>query len=284
MEVPMRAASLFVVGLLVTSVTACSRRSGPDTEGLDAEAAALVSDNTDIDETEGDVEDGVEEPLSGAPAAEGAGGEVDLTADDAGLAEKARLNPGIFFQPAGCIVSTREANVVTHVFTDCTGPHGLVHFTGKVVSTWTHITNGAQVQHVAKGFQINGATVDHTVTIQYTKASGIYTKTRNGSSSGTTATGRAITHSANYVTVFDANTRCIQRDGSSETTVGARTVSRTIAGFERCGIGAMGCPKSGTITLARPRVNATLQFPGGAVVDITVNGRKFQRALTCNPS
>ncbi len=280
----MRAASLFVVGLIVTSVTACSNRSGPDTEGLDAEAAALVSDNTDTDETEGDVEDGIEDPLSGAAPIGAGGGEVDLTPDEGGLAEKARLNPGLFFKPAGCIVSARDANVVTHVFTDCTGPHGLVHFTGTVVSTWTRVANGAQVQHVAKAFQINGATVDHTVTIQYTKASGIYTKTRNGASSGATATGKTITHKASYVTVFDANTRCIERDGSSETTIGARTFSRTVAGFERCGVGSMGCPKSGTVTLARPRANVTLEFPGGQTVNITVNGRKFQRTLTCNAS
>src|SRR5687767_13680874 len=134
-EVTMRAASLFVAGLLVASVTACSDRSGPDTTGLDSEAAALVSDNTDTDETEGDVEDVSEDPLSGAAE----GGEVEVTADAGGLAEKARLNPGRFFQPAGCIVSTRDANVVTHVFTDCTGPRGLLHFTGTVVSTWSRL-------------------------------------------------------------------------------------------------------------------------------------------------
>lgn len=275
-------ASLFLVSALgLFVVVGCGgQRSGPDSEGLGAEASALVDDNTEVDETEGDLEDGVEDPLSGAPLS----GEVDTTLDGDALAEKARTNPGLYFKPAGCIVSTRAGNVVTHVFTDCTGPHGLVSFNGTVTSTWTRITNGAQVVHASKGFRINGATVDHTVTIQYTKLEGVYTKTRKGSSTGTTAKGRAITHSADYVTKFDANTRCITRDGSSQTTIGARNYSRSIAGYERCGIGSFGCPNSGEVTLDTPKLDVSLSFPGGAVVDVVVNGKNYRRALFCNAS
>jgi len=275
-------ASLFLLGTLALGVfVGCGgRQSGPDTEGLGSEASALVEDNTEVDETEGDIEDGVEDPLSGAPL----GGEVVTTADPDGLAESARSNPGIFFKPAGCITSTRVANVVTHEFKDCTGPHGLVSFNGTVISTWTKITNGAQVVHAAKGFRINGATVDHTVTIQYTKLSGVYTKTRKGTSTGTTAKGRAISHTADYVTTFDANTRCINRDGSSQTTIGARSYSRSIKDYERCGIGALGCPNSGSITIDTPKLDLSLTFPGGAVVDVIVNGKTYRRSLFCNAS
>jgi len=275
-------ASLFILATLgLGLVVGCGgQRSGPETEGIGAEASALVDDNTEVDETEADLEVGIEDPLSGAPL----GGEVDATLDVDGLAEKARTNPGIFFKPEGCIVSTRAANVVTHVFTNCTGPHGLVSFNGTVTSTWTRIANGAQVVHAAKGFKINGATIDHAVTIQYTKVAGVYTKTRKGASTGTTAKGRAINHTANYVTKFDANTRCINRDGSSQTTIGARSYSRSIAGYERCGIGALGCPNSGKIMLDTPRLDVSLSFPGGALVDINVNGKNYRRALFCDAS
>lgn len=275
-------ASLFVLSTLalVTVIGCGGRRSGPETEGLGSEASALVEDNTEVDETEGDLEDGVEEPLSGAPL----GDEVDATLDADSLAEKARTNPGIFFKPAGCIESTRTGSVVTHVFKGCTGPHGLVSFNGTVTSTWTKIANGARVVHAAKGFAINGATVDHSVTIDYTKIDGVYTKTRKGSSTGTTAKGRPIAHTADYVTKFDANTKCIKRDGSSQTTIGARSYSRSIKGYERCGIGSFGCPNSGTITLDTPRLDVSLAFPGGAVVDITVNGKSYRRGLLCSAS
>lgn len=275
-------ASLLILGTVGFGLfTGCAGQSSrTDTDGLDSETAALVADNEDVADTEEAVEVGIEEPLSGAPSPEA---EVDGADADA-LADRARTNPGIYFKPAGCIVSTRAANVVTHVFTDCTGPYGLRSYNGTVTSTWTKIANGAQVVHATKGFKINGATVDHTVTIQYTKVAGVYEKTRKGSLTGTTAKGNAIKHAADYVSKFDAGTRCITREGSSSSSVGAREWSRSIKGYERCGVGYLGCPKSGLITLDSPRRDVTLSFPGGASVDITVDGKKFRRSLLCNAS
>lgn len=282
----MRASLLLLAALGSAFVVGCGgHRSGPDTEGLDSESAALIEDNADVEGTEEEVELGVEESLSGGEPTEVA------ALEPADIAEKARLNPGIFFKPAGCIVSTREANVVTHVFTNCTGPHGMVSFNGTVKSTWTKLPNGAQVVHTSTGFKINGATVDHNATIQYTRVDGVFTKTRKGSLSGTTAKGRTIKHSADYVSTYDSSKsepssgsseRCVTRNGTSSTTVGLRAWSRTIKGFERCGIGLGGCPNSGTITLDTPRRDVSLSFPGGAAVDITIDGKKFRRPLFCN--
>lgn len=276
-------ASLLALGsLFALSAVGCGAHHGADTSGLDSESSALVDDNNETDDTEGDVESGMEEPLSGIAKA---GDPVQISATDvATVAEAARTNPGLFFQPAGCIISTRAANVVTHLFTDCTGPYGLAHFTGTVTSTWTKIPNGWEVTHTAKGFKLNGAQIDHTVTIDYTDVGGVYTKTRKGTTTGTTKNGKPISHTASYVTVVDTNTMCITRNGSSDTTIGAREFSRSISGYERCGLGLGGCPKSGTVTLTRPRLDVKLQFPGGAKVDITVNGREFERALFCNAS
>jgi hypothetical protein len=278
----MRASLAFAaLTLLALSQAACAGRKGVDTAGLDSESAALVSDNAEVDDTEGTVESGLEETLSGAPE----GGEVDLAAADPSVvAESARTNPGIFFKPASCITSTREGNVVTHVFKGCTGPYGLTSFDGTVTSTWTKIASGFQVVHATKGFHVDGAIVDHTVTIAYTKVAGVYTRTRKGSTTGTTAKGRAITHTADYVTTWDPASRCITRNGSSETTIGARELSRSITGYERCGVGFLGCPKSGTIELKRPRLDLVLSFPGGPSVDISVNGKSFHRELVCNES
>lgn len=278
----MRIASSLLLALLASSVVAvgCKDRSKTDTDGLGAEAAALVSDNDDADDAEAELEAGIEDPLSGAVS----GGEVDLSAAGDGAAEKARTNAGVFFQPAGCIVSTRAANVVTHVFTNCTGPWGMTSFNGTVVSTWSKTATGLQVVHAADDFRINGATVDHTVTIAYSKTGGVYTRTRKGTSTGTTAAGKAITHTADYVTTYDSISRCIKRDGAGQTTIGGASFSRSIKGFERCGIGLGGCPKSGLITLSRPKLDVSLAFPGGPKVDITVNGKTYHRGLLCNAS
>jgi hypothetical protein len=271
---------LFFAGsLLAVSVAGCSGKSNPTSEGLDSESAALVDDSMEVDDSETTVESGLEESLSGATAE---GAELDLTLDATTAAEAGRTNPGIFFKPAGCIVSTRAGNVITHTFTNCTGPNGYVGFNGVVTSTWSKITNGFEVVHATTGFKINGATINHTVTIDYTRVAGVYTRTRKGSTTGTTASGKPITHSADYVVTYDPAGSCITRNGASSTTIGDRAFSRSIKGWVRCGVGALGCPKSGTFTLTRgTRLNLVLEFPGGAVVDITINGKKYRRPLLC---
>ncbi|MBK7397943.1 MAG: hypothetical protein IPJ34_17005 [Myxococcales bacterium] len=263
---------LVAIGLLAVG---CAGKDASST--LSAEGQALVEDDAEASSSESDLESGLEEPLSGAAE----GGEVDLTATADTVAESGRKNPGIFFQPAGCIVSTRAANVVTHVFTSCTGPYGMTTFNGTVTSTWSKIDSGVQVAHSTKGFQINGATVDHDVTIKYTKVGGVYTRTRSGKSSGKTAKGRTIAHDADYVTVYDATSRCIKRDGSSSTTIGGAAFSRSIKGYERCGIGRLGCPKGGTFTLTRPKLSLVIQFLGGTRYDVVFNGDTYERNLIC---
>jgi hypothetical protein len=255
-------------------------RGRTDTDGLGSEAAALVADHDESEEVESEVEAGLEEPLSGAAAS----GVVDVASLAEAAAERARTGAAAFFQPAGCLVSTRAGNVVTHVFTGCTGPAGLVNFTGTVVATWSRTAAGVQVVHRATGFALNGARVDHEATLAYAVVNGVYTRTRTASSTGTTATGRPIVHQAEYTTTYDATTRCIRRDGASQTTIGALAFSRGVTGYERCGVGLGGCPTRGTITLVRPRLELVLSFPGGAAVDMTVNGRYFRRSLACNAS
>ncbi len=257
--------------------TGCAHKNNGSTEGLDSDSSALIDDNSEASEQEEDVESGLEDPLSGASE----GGEVNVTADATAAATAGRTNPGIFFKPAGCIVSTLAGNVVTHVFTNCTGPYGLTSFNGTVTSTWSKIANGVSVKHETTGFKINGSTINHTVTIDYTKVGTVYTKTRHGSSTGTTAAGKAITHKADYVTTYDAGTKCIKRDGSSNTTIGGRDFSRSITGYERCGIGMLGCPKSGTFTLTRAKLSLKIDFPGGATMNVTVNGKTYKIGLIC---
>jgi hypothetical protein len=285
----LRRSSLSLVALITVasaSTTAATGCAGHDatTEGIDAASAALVVDSQDTDDHEQTTELGLEDPLSGAATA---GGEVDVTLDAPAAATAARTNPGVFFQPAGCLTSTIAGNVVTHVFTDCTGPYGLVHLSGTVTSTWSKIAGGVEVVHQTTGFHIDGATVDHTVTIDYTRAAGVYTKTRHGTSSGTTAKRRAIAHQADYVTTYDPSSRCLTRNGASQTTIGGLQLSRTIAGYVRCGIGLGGCPKGGKYVLKRiaPAARSIeLDFPGGAVVDIKIDGGAvIERPLLCRP-
>ena len=276
-------ASACAFALAATGTAGCAGHAA-SSEAIDAESAALVVDDQDTDDHEQTTELGIEEPLSGVSVA---GGELDLTLDAPAAASAAKTNPGVFFQPAGCLTSTVAGNVVTHVFDDCTGPYGLVHLSGTVTSTWSKIAGGVEVVHQTTGFHIDGAVVDHTVTIDYTRlpaGTGVYTKTRHGTSSGTTKNGRAITHQADYVTTWDPASRCLTRNGSSDTTIGGAEFSRTITDYVRCGVGLGGCPKSGKYLLTRRARSIELDFPGGALVDVKIDGgATIERPLVCRP-
>jgi len=173
---------------------------------------------------------------------------------------------------------------VTHVFTDCTGPYGFVSYNGTVVSTWSFSPGTLSVKHQAQGFKINGATVDYAATIDYTKNGTVYSKHRVADATGTTKTGKPITHHVDYAVTYDTTAKCITRDGSSETTVGSRGISRTIEGYKRCGIGSLGCPESGVYTVTRKALNLTIkiEFPGGPTMEVTLpGGRVVTVPLLC---
>jgi hypothetical protein len=272
---------LTTVSLLAASAAGCAANEGSG-EDLDRETAALVIDNDLTEEAEQDLEGSIEQPLSGATSEDGT---VDTTSDSR-AAEAAVANPGTYFKPAGCLQSTRAANVVTHVFDDCTGPYGRVHMTGTVTSTWTKVASGVQVVHAAQGFHVNGAIIDHTVTITYAVQNGVYTWRRLGTTSGATAGGLPISHSADYTTTWEPQSRCVTRDGRSQTTLESREFSRRIDGYERCGVGLLGCPNAGTYTLDRARLHLELHFGGGRSYDLVVNGHTLtDRSIAwCIPS
>ena len=123
-------ALLASLGLLVTQA-GCAAAVDDDSE-LSTEESALVTDDQDASDAEEEVEVGLDQPLSGADPV--TPGEAPSAAD---FLVNIRKNPGRFFTPAGCLTSTvDEANKkVTHVFNDCTGPHGLKKYNGTMVTS-----------------------------------------------------------------------------------------------------------------------------------------------------
>ena len=190
------------VGILVLSVLAgCASATTANggngaTEDLGTEASALVEAAVEADDTDKDAEDGIETPLSGVT--DTAAGDVSVDDDKEGASGKAEKNGRGFFRPAGCLKSTREGAVVTHVFDNCTGPRGLLSMTGTVVSTWSKGPGSLSVEHKTTGFKVNGATITQTVTISHAMAGGVLTRTRTGTMTGTTAKGRTIEHKVNF--------------------------------------------------------------------------------------
>lgn len=281
-------ALLSTVAFFGVVAVGCSAKAKDDTTSdgtLGTSESQLVADDSEADDTDQDAESGVDEPLSGASVAD-PGTPADGATDDEVVA-KVKANIGAFFKPAGCIVSSFVGNKATHVFKGCSGPYGLAAFDGTVTSTYSVADGKLTITHTFDGFKANGAQISGTRVITYAKENGKIVRTRTGNWSGTTAKGRAITHQASFVATWDPATRCIERDGSAQTTIGAKSFERTLSDFKRCGIGRLGCPDSGKLVLTRTKdaesLSLTIEFLGGTSYRVTrPNGTSVERHLVCN--
>lgn len=279
-------ASATLLGLLAIGCTQDSDDAG-ESGSLATSELQLVEDDSEATGTDDDLEASLDEPLSGGTDAD-PGTPADGASDDE-LIEKVRVNAGKFFKPAGCLTSTRDGNTLTYAFKDCTGPYGFKSFEGTVTATYVREPGKLTVTIDANGFKANGAQVSGQRVVVYEKNGPSIVKTRTGSFSGTSEKGKALTHTANFRTTYDSSTKCLTRDGTAQTTIGGRSHERVVDGYERCGIGALGCPQSGTITLTRTKggesLSVVVAFEGGVHYSVTrPNGKKVERTLICKAS
>jgi len=274
-----------MVVLGTTAVGCTADANGDDEDGrLGTNESLLVEDNDAVEENDQDAEAGLEDPLSGADPTNPGTPAEGTTLEE--LMDKVRGNPGKWFKPAGCITTTVEGNVAKHAFKGCKGPWGLAEFEGSVTSTYVREGGVLTITHEASGFSLNGASVSGKRVIVYSKSGNVVTKHRTGTWSGTTKNGKEFSHDADFTATWDPVARCVTRDGSASTQVGGRELTRSIAGYKRCGIGNLGCPESGTITLTRTKgdreATVTLQFTGGRnYVLKRRSGREVTGVLVC---
>jgi hypothetical protein len=273
--------SLFALASLTSLVGGCSLRAS--TIELGVAEAQLVTDDQQSASSDDDLESGLDEPLSGAdPAQPSAPSEALNAATPSDRLADVRSRARKHFQPEGCVATTVEGPVATHVFSNCTGPRGLRTFNGTVVSTWSFESGKASVAHAATDFKINGATISGTRTVSYTKAGSVFTKTRVGNWAGLTEDGTAISHRADFVSVYDASTGCMVRNGTASSSVGARALSRQVENLEVCGIVRQKCPKAGKVTLVRAGKSVIVEFSGTRAVEITLpNGSVASKQIAC---
>jgi hypothetical protein len=281
-------ALLSTVVFFGAATVGCTAKSGDTTTGaesLGTSESQLVEDDAESDDTDADAEAGLDEPLSGATPTDPSSPAEGASAED--IAAKVKANAGKFFQPAGCITSELAGNVAKHVFKGCSGPWGLAGFDGEVTSTYSFADGKLTVTHAFAGFKANGASLTGTRVVTYAKEGTKIVRTRTGEWSGTTKKGREITHKASFVATWDPTTKCVERDGAAQTTVGAKSFDRTLTDYKRCGIGKGGCPQSGTLALSRTKsgdsVSLTIEYLGGTAYRVTrPNGTQVERRLVCN--
>ncbi|MFO0662410.1 MAG: hypothetical protein U0174_00575 [Polyangiaceae bacterium] len=267
---------------LVTASFAFSTGCGAtvdDDSNLSTSEEALLADDQEASDAEEDVEVGLDQPLSGADPT--APSEAPTAAD---FIVNIRKNPGRFFTPAGCLTSTfDEANkTVTHVFNDCTGPHGLKTYNGTVVTTWRTEDRKLIVRNSSTDFHINGKTISGYRELTFSRQGSVITRTRVGDWSGTTGKGAALEHDANFTVTYDLSTKCLTRNGTATTKKGNKTHTRTVVDYEVCGVEFRGCPKAGKVSLKNGENELDINYQGGSDVEISrpKKGRVF-RKLVC---
>ncbi len=282
-----------VLSALSLFAVACSAKtnSSSDSSTLGTSEDALTADNSNSQEAEDGSEDGIENGLSGATPTD-TGSAVDAV-DLATVDAKMKSNPGVYFMPAGCLVSTRiAAGQWSHVFTNCTGPLGKITYNGTVTSTWTVSAGSLQVVHAATTFTEAGPNVTVTFggsrTVTYTKAGTLLSKHRVGSWTGTlsknaTAKSEPWSHTADFTSTWDASSKCYTRDGSADNTIGGREFGRKVTGFKVCG-GLFACPSSGELEVDRKdgSVKIIIDFLGGQNVELTgPRGNTIKTKIAC---
>jgi hypothetical protein len=254
----------------------------------DEDALADAMDADDVDSADDELASGV---LGAAlDALDDMADASDLDAIDA--IEK--TNPGKFFTPAGCIVSTRlDRGQWSHVLTNCQGPKGRNTYSGTVTSDWSLKGGELSVERDVSNLVITGkrltATVSGIETVSFSRKDSIVTRHRVGDLQGTIqrntegAKPFPYTHHADFTTTWDRKGKVYTRDGSARSTIGKREIDRTVTGYKASG-GRLACPSAGQIVVSRQNgeKQLTIDFLGGQDVKVTGSrGNSVSRQIEC---
>lgn len=249
-------------------------------EALGTATTALLADNKEVDQIEATLETALEATLGGL-SADGKLATVGLKDTPAVIATAQRIAAAHAFTPAGCFTSSANGNLLTHTFNNCISLVGLLAISGTVQSSWSLTDTSSTVHHEARGFKINGTTVDHDVFVTYTTSSRGFTLVRKAIFRGTTESLRSLEHTADYTTTWDSTTKCTLRNGTSHSVLDGTGFRREILNYERCSDRPFACPKSGTWTLKSPTAQVDIRFPGGPIMNLSLNGLTQQKPLLC---
>ncbi len=238
--------SLAALTLIGTSLvaTACARNNGtsddPDSpsSAVDSEESTEAEGNMIMANVDGADMGGVTADVSGSGAAA-------LTV--AGV--EAAITANVQARWGACASASSSGANMAIKYTDCTGPHGLVHVTGELDLAIT-ITAANQIQVVAtaSGLQVNKANLDVNATATYsvTPTEHVLAVSTMGDGTGFLR-GTNIDHQGNYTLSWDPTSQCGSIDGtwSTDFSNGSASASRSNdVSLSDC---AGGCP-TGTLT------------------------------------
>ena len=155
-------------------------------------------------------------------------------------ANAAAANAGTFWTE-GCYTYLIDGASVTYEMTSCSGPFGLAQVTGSITVTYRPTTSSYGFDITTTNLAIGDASVSYTLMADVATDARNVRVTSSGNATG--RRGHVVTHEGTYDLRWNGSSSCAGLDGSWSTTVGARTFTTQVAGWQRCG---SSCPTGGS--------------------------------------
>ena len=176
-----------------------------------------------------------------------------LFVDEQTVASLVEERTPLYFEPAGCLVTSRDAATVTFSFDGCrTGAFGLIELNGEMVATYSIEESSVGIS-LATSPELQLGTMaivlesDNLLTVGAESS----TLVGNGRYQATRPQLPDIDHTSTYVASYESNTQCLHLDGTATTLFDGETgVETSLTDYLRCGPRGT-CPTSGELILTR---------------------------------
>lgn len=190
--------------------------------------------------------------------------------------------------PAGCASRSKDAKTsgLVHIhLNDCTGPFGLVHWSGDIDVVFSAGAGGAlHAQASSNNLTANGSPVVWSREADITVSGTMRTATGTGTWVRKDRFGEDVTHVTDFTTTIDTVSKCRSSTGTATTKVGAREVDATFTDYEVCreADGSDGCP-SGMVSFKHKLSGKTITvtFDGSAQAKISNGSASIEYPLVC---
>jgi hypothetical protein len=189
-------------------------------------------------------------------------------------------------RPKTCTTANRNGSEVDFTFDDCIGPFGISPLAGELIAKY-HVAAPGEltVDVTSNNLSANGVAVSINATVTLTIGPKGRTTEWDGTFTGTTLSGKPVTHHAHCTLSFDSPTMCLTYSGTADSTVGQRELTTSVTNFELCN-SREACPKTGVIVYSdsKTRTSDTVTFSGGQEAQVTnARGRTYLTTLKCDP-
>ena len=176
-----------------------------------------------------------------------------LFVDEQAVAALVAERTPLYFEPAGCLVTTREDATVTFSFDGCrTGAFGLIELNGEMVATYAIEESSIGITlATSPELELGGTRILLESENLLTTTESSSTLVGNGRYQAFRPLGPDIDHTSTYQARYESNTQCLQLEGTATTLFGADTgVETSLSDYLRCGPRGT-CPTSGELILTR---------------------------------